>query len=247
MASTVPGGPGAGPVTAVERGRPWRERTGEGARAGRGAARYAGVLPSGRSSPGVGWGRPEIRASVDVPGVLVPPGLTRTRGRLRIRFDSWSDVARVLAVGAAAYAFLVVVLRVSGKRTLSQMNAFDFVVTVALGSTLATILLSSDVSWTEGAVALALLAGLQLLVALLSTRWGAVRRAVTAQPVVLVADGLVQHDAVRANRITESQIAQAVRSGGFGDVTLVAAVVLEPNGTLSVIGAESRGDGSALP
>lgn len=162
-------------------------------------------------------------------------------------FDSWSDIARVLAVGAAAYAFLVVVLRLSGKRTLSQMNAFDFVVTVALGSTLATILLSSDVSWAEGAVALALLAGLQLVVALLSTRWGVVRRAVTASPVVLVSDGVVQHDVVRANRITESQIAQAVRSGGFGDVALVAAVVLEPNGTLSVIGAESRGDGSALP
>lgn len=43
-------------------------------------------------------------------------------------FDSWSDIGRVLLVGAAAYAFLILTLRVSGKRTLSQMNAFDFIV-----------------------------------------------------------------------------------------------------------------------
>jgi hypothetical protein len=46
-------------------------------------------------------------------------------------FDSWADVGRILAVGAAAYVTLVVVLRVSGKRTLTKLNDFDFVVTVA--------------------------------------------------------------------------------------------------------------------
>lgn len=162
-------------------------------------------------------------------------------------FDSWSDIGRVLLVGAAAYAFLILALRVSGKRTLSQMNAFDFIVTVALGSTLATILLSSDVSWVEGAVALTLLAALQFLVAFLSTRWGVIRRAITAKPALLVSDGAPIWDAIRANRVTESQVMQAIRSGGYGDVSLIAAVVLEPNGTLSVIGQQSRGSGSALP
>lgn len=162
-------------------------------------------------------------------------------------FDSWSDLFRVIWVGAAAYAFLVVALRVSGKRTLSQMNAFDFIVTVALGSTLATILLSSDVSWAEGATAFALLAALQLLVAWSSTRWPLFRRAVTSHPVILFADGAFRPEAIRANRLTESQVMQAIRSGGYGDVSLVGAVVLEPNGTLSVIGGDTLGEGSALP
>ena len=76
-------------------------------------------------------------------------------------FDGWSDILRVALVGGAAYLTLLVVLRVSGKRTLAKLNAFDLVVTVALGSTLATILLSKDVSWSEGAVALGGLALLQ--------------------------------------------------------------------------------------
>ena len=61
-------------------------------------------------------------------------------------FDNWAEVARVLLVGSAAYAVLVLILRVSGKRTLSQLNIFDFVVTVAFGSTLATILLNANVN-----------------------------------------------------------------------------------------------------
>ena len=52
----------------------------------------------------------------------------------------------MLAVSAAAYVTLVVTLRLSGKRTLAKLNAFDFVVTIAIGSTLATILLNTTVS-----------------------------------------------------------------------------------------------------
>lgn len=65
-------------------------------------------------------------------------------------FDGWTGLLRVLVVGTLAYAALVLLLRVSGKRTLSKMNAFDLVVTVALGSTLATVLLSRDVALAEG-------------------------------------------------------------------------------------------------
>lgn len=161
-------------------------------------------------------------------------------------FDDWSDVLRVLLVGTAAYVTLVVVVRTTGKRTLSQLNAFDFIVTVALGSTLATILLSSDVSWVEGATALVLLAGLQFVVALASSRLRRVRAVITAGPTVVLRDGQLQHDALRGARLAESEVLQAVRSSGSGDLSKVAAVVLETNGTLSVITDQQMGDASAL-
>ena len=161
-------------------------------------------------------------------------------------FDSWSDVIRVLLVGSAAYAILVVVLRLSGKRTLSQLNVFDFVVTVAFGSTLATILLSSDVSWTEGAFALGLLAGLQYLVALVSSRWPRSREAITSRPALLLSNGRIQEAALRRNRLTESELLQAVRMQGNGDLSQIAAVVLETNGKISIISDSKYGNGSAL-
>lgn len=162
-------------------------------------------------------------------------------------FDSWSDLVRVALVGAAAYVTLVVVLRLTGKRTLAKLNAFDLVVTVALGSTLATILLSADVSWTEGALALVLLAALQVLVAATSRHLPGGRSVVTARPTVLLRDGEVDEAALRDQRMTTDELQQAVRSSGVGGLDQVAAVVLESDGTLSVITRSRLGDGSALP
>lgn len=161
-------------------------------------------------------------------------------------FDSWDDLLRVLLVGSAAYVTLVVVLRVSGKRTLAKLNAFDLVVTVALGSTLATILLSADVSFAEGAVALGLLALLQLLVAATTARLPGGRSVVTARPTMVLRDGELLPGALRDQRLTEAEVRQAVRSTGTGDLSQVAAVVLESDGTLSVISASQAGDRSAL-
>jgi uncharacterized membrane protein YcaP (DUF421 family) len=160
-------------------------------------------------------------------------------------FSTWSDLTRILLVGAAAYVTLVVILRTSGKRTLAKLNAFDLVVTVALGSTLATIFLDRNVSWTEGAVALATLALLQFLVAGLSTRLGA-RAVVTANPTLLVERGRILESALRAQRVTESEVLQAVRSSGVGDIGMVAAAVLETDGTISVITQQQAGNGTAL-
>jgi uncharacterized membrane protein YcaP (DUF421 family) len=68
-------------------------------------------------------------------------------------FNGWQSLLRTLVVGVLAYVALMVILRLSGNRTLSKMNAFDFIVTIALGSTLATVLLSSDVALAEGVLA----------------------------------------------------------------------------------------------
>ena len=161
-------------------------------------------------------------------------------------FDSWSDIWRVLAVGTAAYVTLVVVLRLSGKRTLAKLNAFDLVVTIALGSTLATILLSSDVSWSEGAAALALLALLQLVVAWTSARLPKGRSVINARPTLVLRDGKPLHDVLREQRMTLGELRQGVRASGSGSLAELAAVVLESDGSLSVVSRSKLGDGSAL-
>ena len=161
-------------------------------------------------------------------------------------FHTWSDIARVVVVSVCAYIALVGVLRVSGKRTLAKLNAFDLVVTVAIGSTLATILLSSTVSFAEGVSALALLAGLQFAVAWVSARSKRVRAAVTSQPTMLVNDGHFDRDAMRRERVSANDVRQAIRTSGHGDVNSIGAVILESDGSLSVIPSDKLGDRSAL-
>lgn len=161
-------------------------------------------------------------------------------------FDSWADVVRVVSVGAAAYVTVIVILRLTGKRTLAKLNAFDLVVTVAVGSTLATILLNSDVSFVEGATALALLATLQFVAATVASRLNAGCSVLTARPTLLVSQGRLLDDALTSQRVSVDEIRQVIRSSGQGDVSQVAAVVLESDGSLSVITADKIGDGSAL-
>lgn len=79
-------------------------------------------------------------------------------------FQSWWEILRTILVGGLAYLALIVSLRISGKRTLTKLNAFDLVVTVALGSTLSSILLDESISLAEGVVALAVLIFLQFAV-----------------------------------------------------------------------------------
>ena len=161
-------------------------------------------------------------------------------------FDSLGDLVRVLVIGTLSYAGLILLLRLSGKRTLAKMNAFDLVVTVALGSTLATILLSSDVSYAEGMLALVLLAGLQFVSAWSSVRFETARAVVKSKPVLLLRDGRMLDDELTRQRVTEGEVRQAIRSQGNGSVGDVAAVVLETDGTFSVIRRARVGDGSAL-
>ncbi len=89
-------------------------------------------------------------------------------------FQDWEGVVRTILVGILAYIALVAVLRVSGKRTLAKLNAFDLVVRVALGSTLSAILLQESIALVEGAAALALLIAMQFLVTFLSVSAGRV-------------------------------------------------------------------------
>ncbi|MDP9355266.1 MAG: DUF421 domain-containing protein [Chloroflexota bacterium] len=162
-------------------------------------------------------------------------------------FDGWFGLGRVIVVGVVAYAALVLILRFSGKRTLSKMNAFDFVVTVALGSTLATILLSKDVALAEGVLALALLIGLQFAITWLSVRSPAVNRLVKAEAALLLHHGELLPGAMRRARVVEAEIRAAVREQGIASLEEVETVVLETDGSFSVIKrAEGESPSSAL-
>lgn len=150
-------------------------------------------------------------------------------------FENWYSLLRILVVGTAAYAMLVVYIRVFGKRTLSKMNAFDLIVTIALGSTLATVILSKDVKLAEGLLALLLLCSLQFVVAYVSTRWPLAERLVKSEPTLLVYRGRLLHDAMRSERVTEDEIFAAVRGQGINDLDRVGAAVLESDGSVSVV------------
>jgi len=162
-------------------------------------------------------------------------------------FNNWESLLRVIWVGSLAYVALVIVLRLSGKRTLAKMNAFDLVVTVALGSTIATLVLAKDVALLEGMLAFVMLALLQFVVAWSVVRFKTVARMVKANPRILFADGEFMQQALCDERVSADEVRAAVRSAGLGDLTDVAAVVLETDGSFSVISQAKAGARTSWP
>ena len=161
-------------------------------------------------------------------------------------FDSWFGIVRILIVGVLAYAALIIFLRVSGKRTLSKWNAFDFVVTIALGSTLASVIISKDVVLIEGVIAFALLIGLQFVITRLSVRFDSIKNVVKAEPTLLFDKGEFLNEAMRRQRVAESEIRAAIRSNGLAAIESVEAVVLETDGTFSVVKKSANDSRTAL-
>ena len=160
-------------------------------------------------------------------------------------YSGWSSMGRVFAVGVLAYAALILVLRISGKRTLAKMNAFDLVVTVALGSALSSTLLSRTVPLTDGVVAFALLAALQFGVAWMSIRAPWFRRLVKSDPALLVREGVFLTDAMRRERVDHDEILAAIRNSGIPTLNEVGAVVLETDGSFSVLPREAGSRGAS--
>ena len=166
----------------------------------------------------------------------------------RMFFSDWASLGRVIVTGVVAYASLLLLLRISGKRTLAKMNAFDFVVTVALGSTLASMLLSKDTTIADGVMALAVLIGCQFVVAWAQVRSSWVRRTVKSEPALLFYRGEWLPDAMVKERVTRDELLAAMRSEGALSEQHVAAVVLETDGSVSVVrqGAESGADSTLV-
>ena len=162
-------------------------------------------------------------------------------------FANTDEILRIAVAGVLVYACLVLLLRISGKRTLSKWNSFDFVVTVALGSTFATALLSETVSVPEAVMAFIMLVSLQFVVTWLSVRSSWFRKIVKSRPSIIFMHGKFLETQMKKKRVTKSEIKTAIRSNGHGSIAEISAVVLETDGSFSVIKThEARPEKSSL-
>jgi uncharacterized membrane protein YcaP (DUF421 family) len=146
-------------------------------------------------------------------------------------FDSWTGLGRVLVVGTLAYFALVLTLRVSGKRTLSKLNAFDL--SSRLRSARRSRPCSSARTWRlrKGCSPLALLVLLQFALAWLSVRSPRVQELLKSEPTLLLYEGRFLDGAMRQERITREEVLAALRGSGVSEPEQAAAVVLESAGS----------------
>lgn len=158
--------------------------------------------------------------------------------------NSWEQLGLVVVSSALMLVGIIAVVRVIGLRSFSKMSSFDFAVTVATGSLLASVALSQS-ALVDGVVAVATLLGVQALIAVGRQRIG-LTRVVDNKPLLLMAGPEVLHENLRQARITTGDLRAKLRENGVLHTDQVRYVVLETTGNVSVLHGDGPIDRSLL-
>ncbi len=149
-------------------------------------------------------------------------------------FKDWESLYHILICATVSYITLFLFIRISGKRTLAKLNAFDFVVSVTLGSTLSSMILLK-VTVSEGLTALTVIIVLQYLLAYLAKKSETMEKAINSTPTLLFYNGEFLQEAMKKELITEEEIYAEIRQYRIERIEDVRAVVMELNGEMTVV------------
>ena len=152
-------------------------------------------------------------------------------------WTSWTEAGLVALTTPLMLAAVIVIIRISGLRSLSKMSSFDFVVTVAIGSIVASTVATST-RFANGALAVGVLLLAQAVVAVLRRRTG-FENLVDNTPMLLMRDGEMIDEALDRTRVTRSDVYAKLREANVLTTKDALAVILETTGDISVL----HGDG----
>ena len=152
-------------------------------------------------------------------------------------------IARGLLLGAVGLAFVILLVRVIGLRSFSKMTAFDFVITLATGSLLASAgTVSSWPNYLQALVAIVALMGLQVILAIYRRSYGGASSPIENEPLILMRDGVFLDAALKASRVSRDDVLAKLRAANVLRLPDVRAVVLETTGDISVLHGDHLDD-----
>jgi len=162
-------------------------------------------------------------------------------------FRSWAGIGHVMLSSVVIFAIIVVLLRIVGQQALAKMSGFDVVFAVTLGSVIGTVVITRDVPIVEAVAALLTLLAMQELTRFFQSRYLGVHHAVRQPPRVMLWDGELLEDRLRASSVSADEIRAAVRKAGLRSLADARIVVLENDGDWSVVAKrEGESDESAF-
>lgn len=149
----------------------------------------------------------------------------------------WELVARAVVV----YLFLIILLRITGKRQVGQLSPFDLVLLLVLSNAVQNSMNAGDNSLVGGLISASTLIGLNFLVSLMTYRNKKLEALIEGRPQVLVHNGKLFEEVMRRAKLTHHELNAALRQAGCGCVEDVRTAILENNGSISVV---PRGSGN---
>ncbi len=159
-------------------------------------------------------------------------------------FDDIEKLARIILTTVMVYIFIVLITKISGKRSTSQLNNFDWIVTVMIGSIGASTILLKNVPFIEGVASIVVLYVLQFLVTKYASISPQFSSFILSDPKIVFYQGQFLPEAMQDERLTRQEIESVMRSNGIHSFDEIEAIVFESDATLNVI-TKDKEKGSA--
>lgn len=150
-------------------------------------------------------------------------------------FDNIDKLGRIVLTAVMVYILIVVTTKVSGKRSTSQLNNFDWVVTVMIGSLGASTILLKDIPFIEGGASIITLYVLQFLVTKYASISQPFSSVILSDPRIVFYQGQYLPEAMRAERLTRQEMECAMRAEGVHDLADIEAIIFESDAKLTII------------
>ena len=166
---------------------------------------------------------------------------------MEVLYGGIHPLIRILVVGSLSYLCILVAIRLAGQRLLGRMQTFDLIIAVAIGSMFGRLLTAEEVQFSEAATAILLLVGVHYLVSEATYRFPRLARWLETEPLLLYYQGRLMPRQMRRHRITEAEILAAARRAGYASLEGVTAIILEADGSFSVIHRGGGGGEPSLP
>ena len=150
-------------------------------------------------------------------------------------FDNIDKLGRIVLTAVTVYVLIVIITKVSGKRSTSQLNNFDWIVTVMIGSLGASTILLKNIPLIEGISSILVLYVMQFLVTKYASISPQFSSFILSEPRIVFYQGQFLPDAMRAERLTRQELECAMRSEGVNSFDDVEAIVFESDAQLTII------------
>jgi uncharacterized membrane protein YcaP (DUF421 family) len=155
----------------------------------------------------------------------------------------WELILRAFLV----YLFLLVILRLTGKRQVGQLAPFDLVLLLVLSNAVQNAMNGGDNSYTAGVLSAGALVGVNYFVGLATYHFKWLASIVEGRPTLLIHNGKVDERAMRREKMTHHELMAALRAAGCVSVEQVHVAILENNGHLNVLPFDHHSRASTTP
>ena len=141
----------------------------------------------------------------------------------------------ILIKGYMSLIFLFLIIKILGKKQVSQLNVFDYVIGISLGNIAAEMTINSDISITNGFLAMIIYGSCSLFVSYITSKSIFARRIISGVPVVLIEDGKISKKQLKKVKLDVNDLLQDAREDGIFDITKVDYAIMEASGKVTFL------------